>query len=67
MSMPLRMLAERIGARLIGNGDIEVATCAPIDRAESDQVTFLANNKYNRYLATTRAAAVIVRRETPCP
>lgn len=67
MSVPLQMLAERIGARLIGNGSIEVATCAPIDRAESDQVTFLANSKYNRYLAITRAAAVILHQETPCP
>jgi UDP-3-O-[3-hydroxymyristoyl] glucosamine N-acyltransferase len=61
------MLAERIGARLIGNGATEVATCAPIDRAESDQVTFLANSKYNKYLATTRAAAVILHHQTPCP
>ena len=67
MTMSLQQLAERIGARLDGDGAVEVAACAPIDRAQSNHVTFLANTKYSRFLATTQAAAVILDQTTPCP
>ncbi|MHC4413896.1 MAG: UDP-3-O-(3-hydroxymyristoyl)glucosamine N-acyltransferase [Planctomycetota bacterium] len=65
--MSLVQLADRIGATLEGDGSVEISSCAPIDRAGSDQVTFLANAKYGRYLTTTKAAAVIVGPDTNCP
>ena len=65
--MPVVQLAQRIGATLAGDGSVEVRGCAPVDRAGPDEVTFLANDKYARYLETTRAAAVIVDSRTACP
>lgn len=67
MQMTLTKLAERIGAELRGDGSIVVSACGPIDRAGPDEVAFLANQKYSRFLATTKAAAVVVSPETACP
>jgi len=58
--MSLGELATRIGATLVGDGSIPIRGCAAIDSAGPDEVTFVANPKYLRFLESTRAAAVIV-------
>lgn len=65
--MPLNELARRIGATLAGDGSLEITGCAAIERAGPDEVTFLANERYARYLKTTGAGAVIVAPGTQCP
>jgi len=65
--MTLAELASRIGAELVGDGAIAIRGVAPIDRAESDEISFLANTRYTGFLRTTKAAAVIVGREVECP
>ncbi len=60
MTRTLSELAETIDARLIGDGTRRVVACAPIDKAKPNEVTFLANAKYGRFLESTTAAAVIV-------
>lgn len=67
MAMTLAELGRRIGATVHGDPTIEVNACAPIDRAGPGDVTFLANRKYFRHLDSTRAAAVLISPETPCP
>jgi UDP-3-O-[3-hydroxymyristoyl] glucosamine N-acyltransferase len=65
----LRELAERLGCRLEGDGEIEIARVAGIQDAEPGDLTFLANPKYEQALAETRASAVILRDEAksaPC-
>jgi UDP-3-O-[3-hydroxymyristoyl] glucosamine N-acyltransferase len=57
----LRELAERLGCRLEGDGDIEIVRVAGIQQAGPGDVTFLANPKYEQALARTRASAVILR------
>ncbi len=64
MSMTLHALAQRIGATVDGDGERDVRGCAGIEEAGPDEVTFVANIKYTRHLATTGAAAVIVGRDT---
>jgi UDP-3-O-[3-hydroxymyristoyl] glucosamine N-acyltransferase len=59
--MKLRELAERLGCRLEGDGEIDIAGVAAIQEAGPADLTFLANPKYAALLATTRAAAVIAR------
>ena len=58
--MTLQELAERIGARLEGDGTIAVARVAGLDTAGPGDVTFLANEKYAADVATTKASAVIL-------
>jgi UDP-3-O-[3-hydroxymyristoyl] glucosamine N-acyltransferase len=61
----LRELAERLGCRLEGDGEIDVVRVAAIHDAGPGDVTFLANPKYASALASTRAAAVIARDDVP--
>lgn len=65
--MTLAELASRIGAELDGDGAITIRAVAPIDRADADEVSFLANARYTGFLKSTRAAAVIVGRDADCP
>jgi UDP-3-O-[3-hydroxymyristoyl] glucosamine N-acyltransferase len=61
----LRELAERLGCRFEGDGDIDISGVATIHDAQPGDVTFLANPKYESALATTRASAVILKEEAP--
>jgi UDP-3-O-[3-hydroxymyristoyl] glucosamine N-acyltransferase len=65
----LRALAEHLGCRLEGDGDVEITGVAGIETAGPGQVTFLANAKYQAVLGRTGASAVILRDEhvsAPC-
>lgn len=63
--MKLRDLAARLECRLDGDGDLEIGRVAGIEEAVAGDVTFLANPKYERALASTGASAVIVREDAP--
>lgn len=67
MAIPLRELAERLDATIEGDGDLMIDGCAPVDRAKPGEITFIANRKYVRHLAATKASAVLVDAETKCP
>src|SRR6202171_4575277 len=58
--MKLHVLAQKLGGRLEGNGELEITGAAGIDRAEAGQITFLANRRYFPMLKTTHASAVLV-------
>jgi len=60
--LKLRDLAERLGCRLEGDGELDIRRVAGIDEAGPGDLTFLANPKYARRLASTRASAVILGR-----
>jgi UDP-3-O-[3-hydroxymyristoyl] glucosamine N-acyltransferase len=63
--MKLRELAERLGGRLDGDGELEINRVAGILDAEPGDLTFLANPKYEKSLGTTRASAVLLRDDAP--
>jgi UDP-3-O-[3-hydroxymyristoyl] glucosamine N-acyltransferase len=67
MSIPLRTLAELCGASIEGDPDLIISGVAPIQDAVPGQITFLANKRYERYLDTTLASAVILDQNTPVP
>jgi len=62
-------LAVRFGCELRGDPAVYVARVAALQEATADAVGFVANPKYLRQLATTRAGAVIVDAATAarCP
>ena len=60
MSYRLGELAERIGARLLGDPDIVIERVAALDAAGPDEITFLSNRRYRPYLEGTQAGAVIL-------
>lgn len=59
----LQALADLVGAQLQGDGLCEISGLNTIQDAEPGQLAFLANPNYQKYLSTTRAAAVILKPE----
>lgn len=62
--MKLSELAQQTGARLEGDGGIEITGAAGLDLAAEGDVTFLANPRYTSRVAATRAAAIYVGAQT---
>jgi UDP-3-O-[3-hydroxymyristoyl] glucosamine N-acyltransferase len=62
-------LAEQLGLTLRGDPQLKITGLATLPRANSEQLSFLANSKYQQYLPKTRAAAVIMHpdSEAQCP
>ena len=52
--MKLSELAARLDCRLEGDGELDVTRVAGIQDAQPGDITFLANPKYEKLLATTR-------------
>ncbi len=62
-SISLGELAKHIGADLQGDASKQVNGIAPIQCAEKEQISFLSNGQYRKYLGTTKAVAVILTTE----
>ena len=62
-SYSLSELAEKAGAVVQGNPEKRVSGLNTLQDAGSDELSFLANPAYVRYLETTKAAAVILSPE----
>jgi UDP-3-O-[3-hydroxymyristoyl] glucosamine N-acyltransferase len=60
VELTLGELAERTGARLVGDAQARISGVSGIREAEAGQITFVANPRYLHYLAETQASAVIV-------
>ncbi|MEW9824796.1 MAG: UDP-3-O-(3-hydroxymyristoyl)glucosamine N-acyltransferase [Candidatus Symbiodolus clandestinus] len=56
----LRELAERVGATVIGDGDISITGVASVRHARLGDITFLAERAYRNQLADCQASAVIL-------
>jgi len=64
-SLKLTELSERLGCRLEGDGDLEIARVAGLEDAGPDAVTFFVNPRYTAALKATRAGAVILGDDAP--
>lgn len=58
--MKVKELAEQIGATVVGDPEREVSSCATLDQASENQLSFLANPRYVKQLETTSAGVVVV-------
>ncbi|MCU1238587.1 MAG: UDP-3-O-[3-hydroxymyristoyl] glucosamine N-acyltransferase [Candidatus Solibacter sp.] len=58
--MKLREIAESLGCRLAGDGEIEISGVAGMEHAAVGQLTFLANSKYAPKVKHTKASAILV-------
>ncbi len=64
MAWTLGQIAEHVGGIVIGDKGFQVDSIATLQNAEKNQLSFLANAKYKKYLASTAAGAVIVNSKT---
>ena len=60
MKFTVAQIALLLGGTVEGNGQLEVNTLSKIEEAKPGSISFLANLKYEPYLYTTQASAVIV-------
>ena len=67
--MILGDLARRVDAELRGDAECEITHVDTLQDASSGAISFLANNRYRKHLASTRASAVILARDLAeqCP
>jgi UDP-3-O-[3-hydroxymyristoyl] glucosamine N-acyltransferase len=56
-------IAEHVGARLTGDPATIVRAANTLGNAREGDISFLANRKYEKQLETTKASAVLVRRQ----
>jgi UDP-3-O-[3-hydroxymyristoyl] glucosamine N-acyltransferase len=61
--MKLRDVAAMLDAEIEGNADVEIQRVAKIEEADGGDITFVANPKYQKFVETTRASAVIVAKD----
>lgn len=55
----LKELADLVGGEVEGNADVEIHGVAGIREARLGDITFVANPRYEEFLASTKASAVI--------
>jgi UDP-3-O-[3-hydroxymyristoyl] glucosamine N-acyltransferase len=53
-------LAEKLNARLVGEGTVVISGIAPLYRAGQGEITFLLASIYKSYLTSTTASAVVL-------
>src|SRR5579872_1214482 len=58
--MKLSEIADRLGCRLEGDGELEIAGVAGMEHAGPGHLTFLANPKYAPKVKHTKASAILV-------
>jgi UDP-3-O-[3-hydroxymyristoyl] glucosamine N-acyltransferase len=63
VAISLADIAAQIGAEVHGDGSCLINSVATLQTAVAGQISFLANPKYRRYLATTQASAVVLRED----
>jgi UDP-3-O-[3-hydroxymyristoyl] glucosamine N-acyltransferase len=69
MAQTLGTLAEHLGARLVGDAEIQITRVASLDQAQTGCLSFFSNTRYSSQLQSTRAEAVIVDEKSlpQCP
>ncbi len=65
MSYTVDQIAAKVGGTVAGDGSIEITKMAGIEEASPGDLSFISNKKYERFIETTSASAVIVRADMP--
>lgn len=63
MKLTANELAALVKGTIEGNGDIVINNFSKIEEATEGCITFLANPKYTQYVYSTKASAVLVRKD----
>ncbi len=63
MEFTINQVAAMLGGEVKGNGNEKISMLAKIQEGRKGQIAFLSNPKYEQYIYTTQASAVIVKRD----
>ncbi len=64
-SQTVKALAEHVGGIVEGDGDLLIRGASTLSEAGPDEISFLANPKYEKELQTTKAAVIVVNEKIP--
>ena len=67
MEFSAQQIAALLGGKLIGNSDAMVSDVAPIENAEARHLSFITEEKYVPYLASTKAGVVLITKDLKDP
>ena len=67
LDFKIKKIAEIFEAKLIGNKEVKITGISDIENAKKGDITFLSNEKYKKYLDSTKASAVIINNEVELP
>ncbi|HYC84820.1 MAG TPA: UDP-3-O-(3-hydroxymyristoyl)glucosamine N-acyltransferase [Chryseosolibacter sp.] len=63
MEFSINQVAALLGGEVKGDGNARINMLAKIQDAKQGQIAFLSNPKYEQYIYTTKASAVIVKKD----
>src|SRR5690349_7855461 len=63
MEFTIKQISKMLNGQVKGDGEAKITMLAKIQDAKAGQVAFLANPKYESYIYSTNATAVIVRKD----
>lgn len=63
MEFTINQVAAMLGGEVKGNGNEKINMLAKIQDGKKGQIAFLSNPKYEQYIYTTQASAVIVKKD----
>jgi len=63
MEFTINQIAAMLGGEVKGNGNAKINMLAKIQDAKEGQIAFLSNPKYEQFIYTTNASAVIVKKD----
>ncbi len=63
MQFQIREIAHLLQGEIVGNADAKIDTLSKIQEAEEGSLAFLSNPKYESFLYSTKATAVLVKKE----
>lgn len=61
MTITLGELAQQLGAELHGDPQVEIHRIANLETAQQGEISFLSDSKYQGFLKTTQASAVLLK------
>ncbi len=63
MTITVEKIAEQIGGKVNGNGNIVIKGASGLESAQEGHITFLSNDKYLNKAKSTNASAILVSKE----
>lgn len=63
MQFTVQQIAQLLGGNIQGDGSLKITMLAKIQDAKPGQIAFLSNPKYEQFIYTTQASAVIVGKD----
>jgi UDP-3-O-[3-hydroxymyristoyl] glucosamine N-acyltransferase len=63
--MTVEEIATWLQGELVGDGKAQISRVAKIEEAAAGDLTFLANPKYEKFVSTTKATAILVSKQFP--